>query len=248
MSDKIDRSVPWISRSITEATKNADFKKVMDITVERVAMGRQVLIISWALFGISALAFIVSAVGWIIILTRPPPESDVWIDNRDTGLIARPVPMSAAVLTFGGAEEEHYLRQYINARRAWTPDQDVLNDHVAKIMSAPSEQAAINRERAQATSDPVAVGKGGHVMLERFRWHPQAMDKGSQTRRYLVLVDRTVWHGDKPEQTEPWSITIDFQWHPDYLMNPDDRAWNPGGFQAVGFSATPDRPDPIRRR
>ena len=44
-----------------------------------------------------------------------------------------------------------------------------------------------------------------------------------------------------------WNATVDFQWHPELPMQPDDRSDNPGGFQVLGYSASSDSPDQRRQ-
>ena len=87
----------------------------------------------------------------------------------------------------------------------------------------PSHQADVHAGRAGALrgqprirrSSPVkALGKDGHVSVENFRFHPLAIGKDGETRRYLVQFDRTVWQAETKDPTQPWSATVDFQWHP----------------------------------
>jgi type IV secretory pathway component VirB8 len=91
-----------------------------------------------------------------------------------------------------------------------------------------------------------ALGKDGHVSLQNFRFHPLAIGKDGETRRYLVQFDRTVWHAETRDPTQPWSATVDFQWHPELSMLPSDRTDNPGGFQVLGYSASSDTPAKTR--
>ena len=74
-----------------------------------------------------------------------------------------------------------------------------------------------------------------------------AIGKVGETRRYLVQFDRSVWRGANQDPTQAWSATVDFQWHPELPMRPDDRTDNPGGFQVLGYSASSDTPDQRRQ-
>jgi hypothetical protein len=72
---------------------------------------------------------------------------------------------------------------------------DERNDHVTKLMSTLDGQARYAAARVAPLSPVKAVGKDGHVGVGNFRFHPLAIGKDGETRRYLVQLDRTVWRG-----------------------------------------------------
>jgi type IV secretory pathway component VirB8 len=245
--NQIRKLAPWTARPLTEASKAAKFREVMDLAAERVILGRSAIVAGWTIGGIGAVTFAASIYGWVSILPLKTTEVRFFLVDKSTGIISEPVGLQDAPKFFGAAVEQQYLRRYIEAREGWVPDMDERNDHVAKIMSTPEEQARVADVRNAPASPAVAPGKDGHVRVENFRFHPLALGKDGETRRYLVQFDRTVWHGATRDATKPWSATVDFQWHPGLPMRPDDRSDNPGGFQVLSYSASSDAPDTRRQ-
>jgi type IV secretory pathway component VirB8 len=238
---------PWQAKPLTEKTKEAKFRKVMDAAVERAMVGKAAIITGWVLSSAGVGLLAVSVWGWYSFLPFKTVVPEFWLVDKSTGIIAKPVGISDAPSLFGAFVEQHYLRLYLEARENWVPEMDQRADHVVKIMSTPDEQARYMAFRRAPQSPMVEVGKDGHVEIERVRYLPQAMDKVSGTRRYLLLFDRTIWHEATKGPTVPWSATVDFQWHPELPMSPDDRTDNPGGFQAINYSRSSDSPDQKRQ-
>jgi type IV secretory pathway component VirB8 len=242
----ISKVSPWTAKPLTEAAKNAKFRSVMDLSVERVILGRSAIVTGWVIGATGLALFSASIIGWVAILPLKTVEYRFELIDKSTGIVSVPVGLEDAPTLFGEATAEQYLRRYIEAREDWIPEMDQENDHVAKVMSSPDEQARINAERAKPTSNVNAIGKKGHVMVDNFRYHPLAIDRNSQTIRYLVQFDRTVWNGGTADKPVPWSATVDFQWHPSLPMKPDDRTINVPGFQAINYSHSSDTPDQHR--
>lgn len=238
---------PWTAKPLTEAAKSQKFRQVMNLTAERAIMGRSAIVTGWTVGGTGLACFAVSMLGWIMILPLKTVEEKIWVADQTTGIISRPVSLDDAPKIFGAATERHYLQQFIEAHEAWLFEMDERNDHVVKIMSTPGEQSRYAEWRKSQTSPMKAIGKTGHVVLENYRWHPQAVGKDGETRRYIVQYERTVWHGEAKDPPEPWTITIDFQFKPNLPMLPSDRDINPGGFQEINYTATSDVPDTKRQ-
>jgi type IV secretory pathway component VirB8 len=235
---------PWRAQPLAEAAKSAKFRQVMDLNAERVILGRSALLAGWSVGAAGAVMLAASVAGWIMFLPLKTTEVRFFLVDRSTGIIAQPVSLADAPTLFGEAVAEQYLKQYVTAREEWVPQMDERNDHIAKLMSTPAEQARYEDERNSAASPIRSVGPAGHVSVENFRFHALATGKDG-THRYLVQYDRTVWRDgfrDRP-LPEPWSATVDFQWHPEVPMTPADRVDNPGGFQALAYSASPDSPE-----
>lgn len=172
----------------------------------------------------------------------------MWLVDSSTGIISKPISLKDAPTKFGPASDQHFLHQFVLAMERWTPAIDRENDHLAKIMSSPDIQAQINDRRTKPESNAISIGNAGHVELENFHYFPQFMDKDSQTRRYLVKFQRTVWKGSNKESSEPWTATVDFQYHPERAMTPADRDENPGGFVAIAYTADSDNKDTTRHK
>lgn len=242
---------PWTSQPLTDAAKNAKYKKMLDLSADRVIMGRSAILAGWAVGAVGAVALGASIFGWVTILPLKTVDVRVIEVDKTTGAFSEPTRLKDAPLNFGKATDEHFLHQYISARESWSWERDKENDHIVRIMSSPSEQTRLNDEREKPTSNPHMLGKDAYAVLENFRYFPRAMDHGSETHRYEVKFDRTVWHrnatGATKDPTQPWTATIDFQWHPNYKMNPEDRDINLGGFLEISYSAKSDIPD-LRRQ
>jgi type IV secretion system protein VirB8 len=244
--NEISKISPWSAKPLSEAAKDRHFRAVMDLSAERVLLGRSAIITGWVI-GVVGVAFLTaSAIGWVAILPLKTVETQWYMVDKSTGIISKPVSLEDAPRVFGEVNDAHYLRTYIQAREGWVPEMDEQNDRLAKIMSTPDEQARIAEARNLPLRPQKALGKDGHSVVENFRFHPLETGK-SGTRSYLVQFDLTIWRGSIKEPTKPYSATVNFQWHPELPMTPDVRSLNPGGFQVISYSANPDKPD-IRRQ
>lgn len=238
---------PWSAQPLTEASKDAKLRAVLNLAAERVIYGRQAIVVSWTVFGLGLAFFVISIAGWVMVLPLKTIQNNMWVADSSTGIISRPLRLEDAPTHFGPAMEQHALHQYLLARERWIPETDREDDHLAKVMSSAEEQARINASRQKPDHPAVALGGAGHVEIENVRYFPQFMDKDSQTRRYLVRYQRTTWRGNNKESTEPWTASIDFSWHPEREMMAADRDLNPGGFVAIAYTSNSDLPDTKRR-
>ena len=238
----ISKISPWTAKPLSEAAKNAKFRAVMDLAAERVILGRSAIVAGWVIGGVGVACFAASIFGWVTLLPLKTTEVKFFLVDKSTGIIAEPVGLRDAPKLFGAVVEQQYLKRYIEAREGWVPEMDERNDHLTKLMSTPAEQARYAAARNVPSSPMKTLGQVGHVSLGNFRFHPLTIGT-DQTRRYLVQFDRTVWRGESRDPTQAWSATVDFQWHPELPMRPDDRTDNPGGFQVLRYSASSDTPD-----
>jgi type IV secretory pathway component VirB8 len=243
----ISRISPWTAKPLSEAAKNAKFRAVMDLAAERVILGRSAIVAGWTVGGIGVSCLAASIFGWVSLLPLKTTEVKFYLVDRSTGIIGEPVGLKDAPKLFGAAVEQQYLKRYIEAREGWVPEMDEENDHLTKLLSTRDEQARYAAARTGPASAMMALGKDGHVGVENFRFHPLAIGKDGETRRYLVQFDRTVWRAANKESSQAWSATVDFQWRPELPMRPADRSDNPGGFQVLGYSASSDTPDQRRQ-
>lgn len=243
----ISKISPWTAKPLIDAAKNAKFRAVMDLSAERVILGRSAIVTGWVIGGVGVACFAASIFGWVTLLPLKTSEVKFYLVDKSTGIIGEPVGLQDAPKLFGAAVERQYLKRYIEAREGWVPEMDERDDRVTKLMSTPDEQARYATGRNAPLSPVKALGKDGHVSVENLRFHPLALARDGETRRYLVQFDRTVWRGANKDPMQPWSATVDFQWHPELPMRPDDRSDNPGGFQVLGYSASSDSPDQRRQ-
>jgi type IV secretory pathway component VirB8 len=242
----VRKLAPWRARPLYEAAKNEKFRQVMDLSAERVLLGRSAIMSGWIIGAGGAACFAASIFGWVTLLPLKTTVVEFFLADKSTGIISAPVSLADAPKLFGEATDDHYLKLYVEAREQWIPEMDEVNDHLAKLMSTPAEQNQIVSARKLPDNPVNAIGKDGHISLADFRFHPQASGKDG-TKRYLVQFERSVWKSGYLVGTTPWSATVDFQWHPELPMLPADRADNPGGFQALSYSASSDVPDTKRQ-
>lgn len=242
--NSLARLAPWRAKPLSDAAKSAHFRRVMDLRAESVLLGRSAIIAGWVVGGIGAAAFFASMVGWLTVLPLKTTEVRFFSVDQSTGIIGVPVSLEDAPKLFSEATDHQYLKRYIQACEQWVPEMDRQNDRVCKLMSTPEQQARYMASREKPSSPAKAIGRAGHAELDNFRYHQQAVDKITGTRRYWVQYDRAVWKGQTKDQAAPWSATIDFSWHPELPMIPRDRDENPGGFQASTLTATPDTANP----
>jgi type IV secretory pathway component VirB8 len=219
----------------------------MSVSAERAIMGRSAILTGWMVGGAGFVMMAVSVVGWVTILPLKTVEPR-YIAVHDDGKIndITTSVQDAPHVLFGQAVEWEALRTYVTAREAYVPETDRNNDHLAKVLSVPDVQAKINADRKRPESPLLALGKDGHVDVSNFRFHPQTVDKATDVRTYIVQFDRTVWHGTKADATQAWTATVVFKFEPWLQMTNDDRSLNPGGFQAISYSATSNTPDTAR--
>jgi type IV secretory pathway component VirB8 len=245
--EKVGKIAPWRAQPLSEAAKSAHFRQVMDLSAERILIGRSAVIAGWSVGAAGAVMLAASVAGWMMFLPLKTTDVKFLVVDKQTGIISQPIRLADAPKTFSEAVAEQYLKRYVSAREEWVPEMDPRNDHLAKLMSTPAEQARYEASRNEATSPIKAVGPAGHVSVENFRFHKLATGKDG-TIRYLVQFDRTVWRDGFRDQPlpQPWSATVDFQWHPGVPIAPADLVDNPGGMQVLAYSASPDTPE-LRR-
>jgi type IV secretory pathway component VirB8 len=237
------RLAAWRAEPLAQAARDEKFRQVMDLRAESVLLGRAGILTGWCLFILGLALFGASIAGWLLLLPLKTAEVKFYAVDRSTGIIAEPVSIKDAPTLFSEVTDHHYLQQFILACEQWIPAMDAQNWRKCQLMSSAEQQARYATWRAKPTSPPKALGKGGYIQIENFRYHPQAIDQKTNTRRYLVQFDRTVWRGSEKDKTQTWSATVDFQWWPSLPMRPIDRDANPGGFQVLSYSASSDTPD-----
>jgi type IV secretory pathway component VirB8 len=242
----INKLAPWSAKPLSTAAKERKFRELMDLNAERALLGRSAILVGWALGGTGIACMIASAVTCATLFPLKTVEYRLLVADQSRGIIGTPVGLQDAPKVFGEANDRYYLRRYIEAREQYVYELDQQNDHLAKVMSSPDEQARIAEKRLSPDSPARKLGKDGHVQVENFRFH-RGPNGRSDTRSYLVQFEETVWHQGNKEPTRPYTASIDFQWHPELPMTPADRDVNAGGMQVIAYSANSDIPDQKRQ-
>lgn len=237
----------WISHPLSDATKDAKVRDTLNLYAQSVAYSRSFIVGGWTMGGLGAAMMGLSIWGWVHILPLKTIQTEIWVADRSTGIIAKPVSLSDAPTQFGPATEQQYLRIYLLAMERWVSEIDQENDHQVKIMSSREQQDRINADRLRPESNARTIGSAGHVQIVNDHYFPQFMDKNSETRHYTIHFTRIVWRGDNQESSEPWTAVVDFQWHPERTMKPADRTDNPGGLVVIAYTSKSDIPDQRRQ-
>ena len=132
---------PWRAKPLAEAAKSAKFRAVMDLSAERVILGRSAIVAGWTIGGIGAACLAASIFGWVTLLPLKTSELKFYLVDKSSGIIGVPVGLQDAPKLFNTAVEEQALKQYVEAREAWVPEMDERNDRITKLMPTPDEQA-----------------------------------------------------------------------------------------------------------
>ena len=219
----------------------------MDLAAERVILGRSAIVTGWAIGGVGVACFAASIFGWVTLLPLKTSEVKFFLVDKSTGIIGEPVGLQDAPKLFGAAVEQQYLKRYIEAREGWVPEMDERNDHVTKLMSTPDEQARYAASPQCAIRAGEGAWQGRPCRVENFRFHPLAIGKDGETRRYLVQFDRTVWRGGTRTRRSRGVRPSISSGIPNCRCGPMTAPTIPGGFQVLGYSASSDTPDQRRQ-
>jgi type IV secretory pathway component VirB8 len=158
------------SKPLTEASKSAKFRAVMDLSAERVILGRSAIIAGWSVGVVGTLMLGASIYGWVTILPLKTIQNEIWVADKTTGIISHPVSLQDAARTFGAATERNYLRQYVEARVGYLKQMDKENDHLVKIMSSKDEQSHYEAERQDPNGPIKRLGKDEYAKIINLRY------------------------------------------------------------------------------
>jgi type IV secretion system protein VirB8 len=235
----LSKAAPWRARALTAEEKEAHFADVRSYAAEMTEMARAARQVGWI---VGSVGVAVGVVGVGCAATAfPLKHTEVqFIEvDRSTGYVGPSLGPSDAPKLFSQQTADHYLRDYVEAREGYVPETDDLMFHKAAIMSAPDEQVRYAAWRKSPLSSANVLGHTGYVRVENF--HMSLLGKGSaKTQVYLVRFDRVEVRGGQVEPTQPWSATVQFQWHPELPMNAQDRLLNSAGMQVIAYQSQPD--------
>src|ERR1035441_3837946 len=96
---------PWTAVPLTEASKNAKFRAVMDLSAERVILGRSAIVTGWVIGGVGVTCMAASIFGWVTVLPLKTTEVKFYLVDKSTGIIGEPVGIQDAPRIFGAAVE-----------------------------------------------------------------------------------------------------------------------------------------------
>ncbi len=239
------RFTPWLSQPLAHAAKDEEFRKRLNYRAESALMGRSALVAGWAVGAAGFFALMFSMWEWHNFLPLARTVEKMITVDQTTGIISEPVSLKDAAITMPEAADRENIQRYMEICLGWVPELDKTYDYRCKLMSRPDQQTRYNAWRKTPDSPINAIGPGGLVQLENFRFHKEPWV--GITRSYRVQYDRHVWKGLQKETVEGWTAIVDFQWHPELPMTEADRRLNRGGFQAIAFTPNPDTPSQRRQ-
>jgi type IV secretory pathway component VirB8 len=172
---------------------------------------------------------------------KPIPEPPRFIEvHDDNGFVGISPGAKDAPKLFNERVTERSLRDYITACMSYVPETYQLTVHQCAIMSAPEQQERLAAQIAQKNpSAPVNVyGQHGYAMPVNFHFEKRGTGKYN-TLSYVARFQLQERLNNHPV-TRWWTAAIDFQWHPELPMAPQDATLNEAGMQVLSFTPTPD--------
>ena len=123
--NELSKINPWTAKPLTDATKNAKFRAVMNLSAERVILGRSAIITGWVIGGVGVACLAASVAGWVTLMPLKTTVVKFFLVDKSTGIIGEPVGIQDAPKIFGAAVEQQYLHRYIPKRGSgWVPEMD----------------------------------------------------------------------------------------------------------------------------
>jgi hypothetical protein len=238
----------WPSAALTDDSREEFFKAVLsrrESAQKDNAKVRQIGFIWGAAGAVIGTLGVMAALVAYVKIPVPPPPGYILVD-RQTGAIQPSVPAKDAPKLFTETVREKALRDFIVECESYVPQLFARVDyHACMIMATPAEQ----KRRAddigpKGTRFPPMVfgGDKGFAMPTAFYDFKQLGTTGVEpnlTYHYQVRYERTeVING---RETKPrYTARIDFEFHPELKISPQDRLLNPSGLQVIAYSSTPD--------
>jgi type IV secretion system protein VirB8 len=232
----------WQASAMPAAEREAHFAAVRSYEANLSRIGRAYRR-SGTLFGMMGL--VVGLSGMIAAASLFPLKQTTirFIEvDRSTGYVGEPVSVIDAPRLFGETVMQHAMRDLVEACEGYNFATMDLTFHRCAIMLAPQVQVQyLDRVGPKNPLAPrVADGKAGWVRVEPVMSFQAMQASQGGTFGYVVRWLRSESPSGSTAKTSHWSTTIYFQFHPEYLTNPQDRSMNPTGFTAVSYSSDQD--------
>lgn len=136
---------------------------------------------------------------------------------------------------------KHYLAEYVELRERFVWAMDPETAHRVKIMSAPAEQVRYESDRGK-DSPASRYGMNGYARVTRFvafTLRAKGRDKTLEYDVQFVKSEILASNPTTPTETRMTARVI-FQFHPEILMNDQDRLANEAGLMVMSYSSTAD--------
>jgi type IV secretion system protein VirB8 len=235
----MNEMVHWRARSANASESDALFADTLSFAGE---VRRNEKLIRRAAWCAGGLGLFVGVAGMVCAASLFPLKRTevrfVTVDSS-TGFVGESIAATDAPATFNERVAHQYLRLYIEAREAYVPEIDPVMFERTQILSAPDERARYAAWHKDALSPLAALGKNGHIEVANF--HPLLEGAGkAKTLVYHVRYDRRETRGQTIGPWKHWTATVYFQWHPELIMNDQQRQVNPAGMQVIQYQSNED--------
>ena len=192
--------------------------------------------LAWIAVGVLSTLTLLAFGGIIYLLPEirsKPPQHDFALihDNGDVGpaVAARDAPKS-----FSEQTDHAQLRTYIEDREGYTWDMDRAFFERVQIKSCPDERKRYVSWHNGPTAPAQRLTQKGKIAVGTFDWFPQGTGRNG-TKAYVVQyrVQETL-----NQSTGPWvphRVFVEFSYHPEMKMTPDEREKNYTGLQVCHY-------------
>jgi type IV secretion system protein VirB8 len=223
------------ARPLTDGEQQTAYEDALSFYGAKHRMNRLFNRLGWWVGGIGMVSAAASAVGWCILLPLKSTQVQFVEVDHTTGIIAYGAGPADAPALFGQREAEHYLMQYVEAREGYVPEVDERKWNIVLEMSSDDVATEYNAWRKSDLSPVKMLGTVGHVTVSDFTFTPHGKGK-TETYEYTVRYKRQEVRGNDIGPKKPWSVTVDFQWHPKASMTVQEGHDNPGGMVVVAYT------------
>jgi type IV secretory pathway component VirB8 len=169
-----------------------------------------------------------------VMAVNKPPQTFFNSVDTTTGYIGPSTPAADAPQTFNEQTNQYWIRQFVELREGYHWELDQKHFDRIQIMMCDDERLRYVDWHKKPLSPAQKLQKHGYVDINSV--HADRVGEGkAKTLEYTIHFDRTEINGQSIGPVEHVTGDIQFQWHPDLMMNAEQRANNPGGFIACAY-------------
>lgn len=205
-----------------------------------IATSRSIRSAGWWIGGIGAAVGLlgVGAACAIAFAWTPPPPEFVLVD-RQTREVFQPVKAADAPSLFSEDTARAYLRQFVEYCEEYRYETAKLKSERCALFMTPARQGRYAEWFKSAADGPVQrYGYTGSATAGRLAYSKVGTGRAG-TEVWWVRFNK-VETVNRATVCRPWILQVQFQWHPELRMTPEDRTINLAGFQAIDFTSQPD--------
>ena len=229
---------PFRAQALTDDEKQALFKQASGYQQDRALMGATAFRAGVWIGGAGAAIGVAGMVCAATLFPLKTHDIQYYVVNQTTGYTGPAVGIADAPTLFNQAVAQANVLTYVMARENYTYETDDLAFHQATIMSSADEQRHFKDMHDAPGSPAKALADRGYVRIENVQmW--KLGDGKRAAQEYVVKFTRKVIHAGQPVPLtgDPCTAQLSFEFHPEYLMDANDRRLNPTGFQVIEYRA-----------